>query len=68
MFGSDCFSAPEMNWLAAKLFRQDLTEVLETWVERDYMDENMAQEIGEMVLYRNFERVYQDAIAACSDA
>ncbi|MCY1627117.1 amidohydrolase family protein [Staphylococcus pettenkoferi] len=68
MFGSDCFSAPEMNWLAAKLFRQDLTEVLETWVERDYMDEHMAQEIGEMVLYRNFERVYQDAITACSDA
>lgn len=58
MFGSDSFTVPEMNWLAAKLFKNDFTELLKEWVTKGYMEGHMAQEIGEMVLYKNFERIY----------
>lgn len=58
MFGSDSFAVPEMNWLGVKLFKNDFEEVLNEWVNKDYMDVDMAQEIGEMVLYKNFKAVY----------
>ena len=56
MYGSDAFTVPEMNWLGVLLFKECFEEVLNEWVENKYMDENTAYEIGEMVLYRNFEK------------
>ncbi|MEC5423236.1 amidohydrolase family protein [Virgibacillus sp. C22-A2] len=58
MYGSDSFTIPEMNWLGVKLFKECFEQVLDEWVELDYMDKDMAYLIGEMVLYRNFEAVY----------
>ncbi|PLT29387.1 amidohydrolase family protein [Peribacillus deserti] len=60
MYGSDAFTMPEMNWLGVHLFKECFEEVLNGWVDSDYMDPETAQVIGEMVLYRNFENVYQD--------
>ncbi|RFU67503.1 amidohydrolase [Peribacillus saganii] len=60
MYGSDAFTMPEMNWLGVHLFKECFEEVLNGWVESDYMDAETARTIGEMVLYRNFENVYQD--------
>ncbi|MBM7702107.1 amidohydrolase family protein [Metabacillus iocasae] len=60
MYGSDAFTMPEMNWLGVHLFKECFEEVLNEWVTCDYMDAETARIIGEMVLYRNFEHVYQD--------
>ncbi|MCH6264749.1 amidohydrolase family protein [Neobacillus citreus] len=60
MYGSDAFTVPEMNWLGVHLFKECFEEVLTSWVESDYMDAETARVIGEMVLFRNFENVYQN--------
>ena len=62
MYGSDAFTVPEMNWLGVHLFKECFEQVLQTWVRADYMDQETAQMIGEMVLYRNFEAVYREHI------
>ncbi|MDQ6600558.1 amidohydrolase [Bacillus salipaludis] len=59
MYGSDAFTVPEMNWMGVHLFKESFEEVLNSWVDSDYMDVETAQTIGEMVLYRNYENVYQ---------
>ncbi|MFC4799068.1 amidohydrolase family protein [Neobacillus sp. GCM10023253] len=59
MYGSDAFTVPEMNWLGVHLFKECFEEVLTSWVESDYMDAETARVIGEMVLFRNFENIYQ---------
>lgn len=60
LYGSDAFTVPEMNWLGVHLFKECFERVLQSWIDLDYMDVEMAQRIGEMVLYRNFERIYQN--------
>ncbi len=62
MYGSDAFTIPETNWLGVKLFKECFTEVLQSWVEKDYMSEEKAQTIGELVLFRNFEELYKKDI------
>lgn len=62
MYGSDAFTVPEMNWLGVHLFKECFEDVLNSWVQSDYMDSETAQVIGEMVLYRNFETVYKDQL------
>lgn len=59
MYGSDAFTVPEMNWLGVQLFKECFEQVLDSWIDSDYMDVETAQLIGEMVLYRNFETVYK---------
>ncbi|MDR6998950.1 amidohydrolase family protein [Neobacillus niacini] len=59
MYGSDAFTVPEMNWMGVHLFKECFEEVLNSWVDADYMNAETARVIGEMVLYRNFENVYQ---------
>ena len=58
MYGSDAFTVPEMNWMGVKLFTECFERVLNDWVEKDYMSHEKAMYIGEMVLYRNFEKAY----------
>lgn len=58
MYGSDAFKMPETNWLSVQIFKESFQEVLQSWVEKDYMDEALAQHIGESVLYKNFETLY----------
>lgn len=58
LYGSDAFTVPEMNWMGVKLFKECFERVLNDWVTKDYMSVEKAQEIGEMVLYKNFEKIY----------
>ena len=58
LYGSDAFTIPEMNWMGVKLFKECFENVLNGWVEKDYLSVEKAQEIGEMVLYKNFEKIY----------
>jgi predicted TIM-barrel fold metal-dependent hydrolase len=62
MYGSDAFTVPEMNWLGVQLFKECFEKVLTDWINKDYMDQDMALEIGEHLLYKNFERVYGEYI------
>lgn len=62
MYGSDAFTVPEMNWLGVHLFKECFEQVLSEWVVADYMNQETAQFIGEMVLHRNFEQVYEKQI------
>ncbi len=59
MYGSDAFTVPEMNWIGVHLFKECFEQVLNEWIAADYMNQETAQWIGEMVLYRNFETVYK---------
>jgi len=47
-----------VNWLGVHMFKECFEEVLQSWLNDDYMDAEMAREIGEMILYKNFERLY----------
>ena len=58
MYGSDAFTVPEMNWMGVKLFIDCFERVLNDWIEKDYMSYEKAKYIGEMILYRNFEKAY----------
>ncbi|MGO0061775.1 amidohydrolase family protein [Brevibacillus fluminis] len=58
MYGSDAFTCPEMNWLGVHLFKECFARVLEGWIKRDYIDQDVAYHIAEGVLYKNFEEVY----------
>lgn len=58
MYGSDAFTVPEMYWMGVDLFKSELTEVLNEFVGKDFMTVEKAQEIGEMLLYKNYETVY----------
>lgn len=60
MYGSDTFSIPETNWLGVRLFKESFENLLNSWIVSDYLDLDTAQVIGEMVLYQNFEKVYQN--------
>ena len=62
MYGSDAFTVPEMNWLGVLLFKECFERVLTDWIDRGYMDEDMAIDIAEHMMYKNFERVYSDYI------
>lgn len=62
MYGSDAFTIPEMNWLGVKLFKECFEEVLQSWVEKDYMSRKRAKTIAELVLYKNFEELYKDSL------
>lgn len=62
MYGSDAFTVPEMNWMGVKLFNECFERVLNNWVEKDYMTVEKARYIGEMILYKNFEKAYQISI------
>lgn len=58
MYGSDAFTLPEMNWLGVHLFKECFNRVLTDWINRDYMDAEVAHHIAEAVMYKNFADVY----------
>ncbi len=60
MYGSDAFTIPEMNWLGVHLFKECLERVLMGWIQKDYMNEEVALHIAELVLHQNFENMYRE--------
>ncbi|WP_165452123.1 amidohydrolase family protein [Paenibacillus thalictri] len=59
MTGSGQHGIPEIAWLTAKVMKASLHAVLTKAVECDYLAEQQAQKTGEMVLYRNAQRLYK---------
>ncbi|MFE4200823.1 amidohydrolase family protein [Aneurinibacillus aneurinilyticus] len=60
MYGSDAFTIPEMNWLGVHLFKECLERVLMDWIRKNYMNEEVALHIAELVLHKNFENAYRE--------
>jgi predicted TIM-barrel fold metal-dependent hydrolase len=58
MYGSDEASEPEVIWLSAQLAREALSRVLGTAVDRRWLDEREARQIGEGVLARNSRHLH----------
>lgn len=59
MLGTGQHNHPEMCWTAAKTARIALANVLNRKVEAGLLSEAQAQEIGELILYKNAKRLYR---------
>jgi predicted TIM-barrel fold metal-dependent hydrolase len=58
MYGSDEASEPEVIWLSALLAREALGRVLQTGIERRYLNRQAAERIGAGVLGGNARRLH----------
>ena len=59
LYGSDGFALPEIHWLAAKLFRRALREVLEGLVSEGFLREKEAWEFARLLAAENARRIYR---------
>ena len=58
LHGSDGVAIPEIMWLGGKLCKRSLEEVLGKLIHDQKSSESEAQEISEMILYKNAELLY----------
>jgi predicted TIM-barrel fold metal-dependent hydrolase len=58
LFGSDSWSIPEYNWLAAKWGKRYLSRALAVYVKEDILTREEALEGAQMMLYKNNRRIY----------
>jgi hypothetical protein len=58
MYGSDEAGEPEAFWASALLARSALERVLDHFVERDYVSNDDARRLGELVLGGSCRRLH----------
>lgn len=58
MFGADGGGLVDSSWYAACYFKKYMADILNEYVEKGYFTESYAQEVGEMILYKNAKRIY----------
>jgi len=58
MVGSGGHGTPEIAWLAAKIAKISVREVLGDAVRLDLLDHARAEEVGRMILHDNAARLY----------
>ncbi len=58
LYGSDGFGLPETHWLAARLARRALAQVLEEMVEGGFLGRGDALNVARMILADNAREVY----------
>ncbi len=58
MYASDGGGTVDGSWYATCYFKRLMTDMLTEYVEKGYFTEEYAQEIGEMILYKNAKRIY----------
>jgi predicted TIM-barrel fold metal-dependent hydrolase len=58
LFGSDSWSVPEYNWLAAKWGKLYLSRALAVYVKEGILSREEALEGAQMMLYKNNRRIY----------
>ncbi|HMA59903.1 MAG TPA: amidohydrolase family protein [Halanaerobiales bacterium] len=58
MFGSDGFVLPDIHWLAARMAKKEMLNIVKELIEEDYFNEKYGQEILEMVFWKNAKKVY----------
>ena len=58
MLGTGQHDHAEMSWLAARIAKSSLANVMENQVKRGLLSEKQAIETAEMLLYKNALRLY----------
>jgi predicted TIM-barrel fold metal-dependent hydrolase len=58
LFGSDSWSVPEYNWVAAKWGKRYLSRALAVYVKEGILTRDEALEGAQMMLYKNNRRIY----------
>ena len=58
MFGSDGFVLPDIHWVAARMAKEEMVNIVEELVEKKYFNQKYGQEILEMVFWKNAKTVY----------
>ena len=58
-FGSGQHGIPEIAWMAAKIAKSSLAEILQEYVESGLLSVDQAQETAEMLLSGNAKRLYK---------
>jgi len=58
MYSSDASRIPELFWLAAKLGRRALADVLREFIADGFISDHQAREMAEMILWKNAARLY----------
>jgi uncharacterized protein len=58
LYSSDAFFVPELHWLAARLSRRALGDVLQQFVQDDLITAAAAQDMARRMLYRNACALY----------
>lgn len=66
LLGSGQHGIPEISWMAAKVAKDALAEVLGDLVRRDLLGLEQGQDIAERVLYRNAQALYARRLEAKS--
>lgn len=59
MLGSGQHNIPEISWMASKVARKALGDVMRKLVSQEMLGEAQAFEIAEMIMYKNACRLYQ---------
>ena len=58
MFASDGGGTVDGSWYTVRYFKRFMKDILEEYVAKNCFSESYAQKIGEMILYRNAQRIY----------
>jgi hypothetical protein len=59
LYSSDASLVPELHWLAGRLARRALGDVLQEYVQDDLIAASMAEDMAKRILYRNACEVYE---------
>jgi uncharacterized protein len=59
LFSTDASLIPELYWLGAVLGRRALGQVLDEHIADGFIDEKVAMQFAELILWKNSERVYR---------
>jgi predicted TIM-barrel fold metal-dependent hydrolase len=59
LFSTDASLVPELYWLGAQAGRRTLGRVFDEHIADGLIDERIALEMAEMILWRNAERIYR---------
>ena len=64
LYGTDGGGMPEPVWLGAHLARESLGEILDKWIQKQYVTKKEALEIAGQLLYKNALELYPDKLGA----
>ena len=59
LFSTDASLVPELYWLGSVLGRRALGQILEEHIADGFIEEKVAMQFAELILWRNSERVYR---------
>jgi hypothetical protein len=59
MFGSDCVEIPELAWISAIIAKKELTEIMNSFVEKWLLDKSWAIGTAKSIMGGNAKKIYK---------